>query len=48
MAQGKVLIIAGDMNAKATQVAQHYDNIFEASGHHLDHVLTNQTIAKAD
>lgn len=42
--QGKVGIIAGDMNAKAKQIANTYDDIFEAGGHHLDHILTNAAL----
>ena len=44
MVNGKVGIIAGDMNAKEKQIAKSYSDIFEAGGHHLDHILTNKSL----
>jgi endonuclease/exonuclease/phosphatase family metal-dependent hydrolase len=46
MAAGKVGIIAGDLNATGKQIAKTYSNIFETSGHHLDHILTNKTLSQ--
>ena len=47
MVKGKVGIIAGDMNASVKQIAKTYSDVFEAAGHHLDHILTNQSIENA-
>jgi exonuclease III len=44
MVAGKIGIIAGDMNAKEKQIAKSYDDIFETSGFHLDHILTNANL----
>jgi endonuclease/exonuclease/phosphatase family metal-dependent hydrolase len=44
MVKGKVGIIAGDMNAKEKQIAKSYDDVFETSGFHLDHILTNANL----
>jgi endonuclease/exonuclease/phosphatase family metal-dependent hydrolase len=47
MMQGKVTIIAGDMNATGKQIAKAYDDEFEAAGHRLAHLLTNMTLRNA-
>lgn len=47
MVQGKVGIIAGDMNATGKQIAKVYDNIFETAGKHYSHLLTNKTLSNA-
>ena len=47
MMNGKVGIIAGDMNASSKQIAKSYDDDLETAGHHLDHILTNMTLKNA-
>lgn len=47
-AQDRIVIVAGDMNATAKQVANSYSNKFEASGNHLDHFLTNAAIKSSE
>lgn len=44
LAEGKVGIIAGDMNATAKEIGSSYPDDWVAAGHHLDHVVTNKDL----